>query len=186
MITSARIHEDFCADSGISWITALRAAPSIQKLAAEGALQLSLFDTVDLAEIAHPGYPGGTAGSLLQPGLVRGTCARTRGSAAGHRKGTGKDRRCHQTGAAALTRQAQHWPSCGPCAGRFHMGRHTRSTSKKMAFAISARPRRIAREKQLDGHLRAPFQCSSRIHAGSRMWCVATNNSAEWKERSVV
>src|SRR4029450_9787013 len=57
MITSARIREDFCAESGISWITALRAS-SIQKLAAAGALQLSLFDTTDLAEIAHPDYPG--------------------------------------------------------------------------------------------------------------------------------
>jgi hypothetical protein len=57
MITSARIREDFAEDSGISWITALRAA-SIPKLAADGALQLSLFDTFDLAEIAHPDYPG--------------------------------------------------------------------------------------------------------------------------------
>jgi hypothetical protein len=57
MITSARIREDFPEDSGISWITALRAT-SIQKLAASGALQLSLFDTVDLAEIAHPDFPG--------------------------------------------------------------------------------------------------------------------------------
>jgi Transposase DDE domain len=57
MITSARIREDFAEGSGIQWITALRAS-SIQKLAADGALQLSLFDTVDLAEITHPDYPG--------------------------------------------------------------------------------------------------------------------------------
>jgi hypothetical protein len=56
MITSARIREDFPEYSGIRWITALRAT-SIQKLAADGALQLSLFDTVDLAEMAHPNYP---------------------------------------------------------------------------------------------------------------------------------
>ncbi len=52
--SSARLREDFAAD-GLIWITALRAT-SIQKLAADGALQPSLFDTNDLAEITHPGY----------------------------------------------------------------------------------------------------------------------------------
>src|SRR5712692_5773007 len=33
-------------------------APAIQALAAGGALQLSLFDQQDLAEITHPDYPG--------------------------------------------------------------------------------------------------------------------------------
>jgi len=56
MITSARIREDLADDKGLNWITALRAT-SIQKLAADGALQPSLFDTTDLAEITHPDYP---------------------------------------------------------------------------------------------------------------------------------
>jgi hypothetical protein len=56
MITTARIaalreHTD------LGWLTALR-APAIAKLAAaDGPLQLSLFDQFDLAEIAHPDYP---------------------------------------------------------------------------------------------------------------------------------
>jgi hypothetical protein len=41
----------------LEWITALRSV-QIQKLVADGALQLSLFDQTDLAEIAHPDYPG--------------------------------------------------------------------------------------------------------------------------------
>src|SRR5216683_1987699 len=57
MITSARIREDLPKDKGIDWITALR-APQIQKLAKDGALQMSLFDTTDLAEITHPDFPG--------------------------------------------------------------------------------------------------------------------------------
>lgn len=57
MIASACIREDFSAHSRISWITALRAT-SIQKLAADGAVQPSLFDTVDLAEMLSPINPG--------------------------------------------------------------------------------------------------------------------------------
>ena len=64
MITSARIaalreltdDPDTATDFG--WITALR-APEVAKLARDdGPLQMSLFDTQDLAEISHPDYPG--------------------------------------------------------------------------------------------------------------------------------
>ena len=49
------------------WITALR-APAIAKLAADdGPLQMSLFDTQDLAEIAHPDYPGNGSLPASQP-----------------------------------------------------------------------------------------------------------------------
>jgi hypothetical protein len=57
MITHARIAEDV-KPAGLDWLTALR-APAIQKLAAaDGPLQLSLFDERDLAEIETPDYPG--------------------------------------------------------------------------------------------------------------------------------
>jgi Transposase DDE domain len=57
MLTAARIREDLVGVEGLAWITALR-APAIQALVSSGALQLSLFDEQDLAEITHPGYPG--------------------------------------------------------------------------------------------------------------------------------
>lgn len=56
MLTKARIDADV-APAGLEWVTALR-APSIKALAAVGAIQLSLFDETDLAEITHPDYPG--------------------------------------------------------------------------------------------------------------------------------
>ena len=56
MITSARIREDL-QPNGLDWISSLR-APQIQALVNEGQLQLSLFDTRDLAEISAPDYPG--------------------------------------------------------------------------------------------------------------------------------
>jgi hypothetical protein len=57
MITAARI-EALKKLGGLGWLTCLR-APAIATLAAaDGPLQLSLFDDQDLAEIAHPDYPG--------------------------------------------------------------------------------------------------------------------------------
>lgn len=42
---------------GMGWITALR-APTIQRLVEQGAIQLSLFDRQNLAEIDDPQHPG--------------------------------------------------------------------------------------------------------------------------------
>jgi hypothetical protein len=56
MITQARL-EEALKPAGLDWITALR-APAIRSLVEAGAIQLSLFDERDLAEIAAPDYPG--------------------------------------------------------------------------------------------------------------------------------
>ena len=57
MLTQARIEQELRPVPGLEWITALRSG-QIQKLVSDGALQLSLFDQTDLAEIAHPDFPG--------------------------------------------------------------------------------------------------------------------------------
>ena len=56
MLTAARLREDV-APAGLDWITALR-APQVKKLVHGGDLQLTLFDTQDLAEITSPDFPG--------------------------------------------------------------------------------------------------------------------------------
>jgi hypothetical protein len=56
MLTAARLREDV-RPAGLDWITALR-APQVKALVRDGALQLSLFDEVDLAEITSPDFPG--------------------------------------------------------------------------------------------------------------------------------
>jgi hypothetical protein len=69
MITTARI-EALKELGGLGWLTCLR-APAIAKLAAaDGPLQLSLFDTQDLAEIAHPDYPGERLIACRNPALA--------------------------------------------------------------------------------------------------------------------
>jgi hypothetical protein len=57
MITGTRIG-DLRKLDGMDWVTALK-APAVRKLADDdGPLQMSLFDTQNFAEIAHPDYPG--------------------------------------------------------------------------------------------------------------------------------
>jgi hypothetical protein len=57
MLTQARIEQELRPVPGLEWITALRTG-QIQKLVGDGALQLSLFDQTELAEITHPDFPG--------------------------------------------------------------------------------------------------------------------------------
>ena len=57
MLTQARIEQELRPVPGLEWITALRTG-QIQKLVSDGALQLSLFDQTELAEITHPDFPG--------------------------------------------------------------------------------------------------------------------------------
>ncbi len=56
MLTAARLREDL-GPAQLDWITALR-APQVKALVRDGALQLTLFDQTDLAEITCPDYPG--------------------------------------------------------------------------------------------------------------------------------
>jgi len=57
MLTEKRIEEDLRTQEGLQWVTALR-TPQIQALVTQGAIQMSLFDEQNLAEITHPDYPG--------------------------------------------------------------------------------------------------------------------------------
>ena len=68
MITTARI-DALKKVGGLGWITSLR-APAIRLLAEAGALQMSLFDEANLAEITHPDYPGERLVACRNPALA--------------------------------------------------------------------------------------------------------------------
>jgi hypothetical protein len=67
MLTAARLREDV-RPAGLDWITALR-APQVKKLVRDGDLQLTLFDTQDLAEITSPDFPGERLVACMNPFL---------------------------------------------------------------------------------------------------------------------
>jgi transposase len=57
MLTSRRIDEELRGVEGLDWISALR-TDGIKKLVSHGAIELSLFDERDLAEVSSPDFPG--------------------------------------------------------------------------------------------------------------------------------
>ena len=57
MLTSRRIDEELRGVEGLDWISALR-TDGIKKLVSHGAIELSLFDERDLAEVTSPDFPG--------------------------------------------------------------------------------------------------------------------------------
>jgi hypothetical protein len=69
MLTKARLKDDVVPAS-LDFITALR-APSIKALVEGGAIQLSLFDQVDLFEVTHPDYPGERLVACKNPYLAQ-------------------------------------------------------------------------------------------------------------------
>ena len=56
MLTKARIKDDL-RPAELDWVTALR-GPAIRALISQGAIQPTLFDETDMAEITSPDYPG--------------------------------------------------------------------------------------------------------------------------------
>src|SRR5207302_4021248 len=85
MITAARL-EQTIIPAGLNFITALR-APAIRILAEAGAIQLSLFDERDLAEISSPDYPGERLVACRNPLLVDERARKRQRVARRHRAG---------------------------------------------------------------------------------------------------
>lgn len=150
MLTAARIREELAGVEGLAWITALR-APAIQALVHSGALQLSLFDQQDLAEITHPDYPGERLIVCKNP-LLAADRARTRQEllAATERA---------LAGIATATQRAKR-PLRGPAAiglrvgkvlGRYKVGKHFTIAITDRALGYQRDETAIATEAALDG-----------------------------------
>ena len=150
LLTSARIEETL-RPAGLDWITALR-APQIQALADEGgALQPSLFDQRDLAEITSPDYPGERLVVCKNP-LLAGERARKRQELL---EATEKQLRRIQAlvertrkplrGAAAIGQ------AVGAVLGRRKMAKHFTITITDESFSFNRNDAAIAVEAALDG-----------------------------------
>ncbi len=155
MITSARIdalpelndNPDTATDFG--WITALR-APAIAKLARDdGPLQMSLFDTQDLAEIHHPDYPDERLIACRNPALaVERTRKRQDMLQATDKLLAGvADRVTRGTLAGA----GEIGKAVGKVIDKHKMGKHFHTTITDTAFTYRRDQARIDAEAELDG-----------------------------------
>ena len=150
MITQARIRADLKTQEGVDWITALR-APAIQKLLAQGAFQMSLFDQKDLAEIESPQYPGERLIVCRNP-LLASERARKREDLL---RATEKelDRVVAATSRTknALRGKDRIGLRAGKVLGRYKMGKHFKLEITEERFAYQRNELTIAREAVLDG-----------------------------------
>jgi len=150
MITSARIREDLADDQGLNWITALRAT-SIQKLAADGALQPSLFDTTDLAEITHPAYPGERLVACFNPVLSAQRARKRDELLLATEKELEKIAAATRRTMRPLRGKHVIGLRVGRVLGRFKMGKHYQIQIDEDGFHYERKPDSIEREKKLDG-----------------------------------
>ena len=155
MITSARIdalrklNEDPDTASDFGWITALR-APAIAKLArADGPLQMSLFDTQDLAEISHPDYPGERLIACRNPALAAERARKRSQLLAATDKllAAVADRVTRGTLAGA----GEIGKAVGKVIDKHKMGKHFHTTITDTAFTYHRDQARIDAEAALDG-----------------------------------
>ncbi|MHB8247058.1 MAG: IS1634 family transposase [Acidimicrobiales bacterium] len=149
MITTARI-EALKKVGGLGWITSLR-APAIRVLAEAGAVQMSLFDEVNLAEITHPDYPGERLVACRNPALAieraykrQELLAATEADLAKVKAATTRDRR-------PLVGQDKIALRVGKVVNAHKMAKHFELTINDTTFTYTYKQEAIAAEAALDG-----------------------------------
>lgn len=150
LITEARIREDLAPVAGVDWITALR-APAIRQLVESGALQLSLFDQQDLAEITHPAYPGERLIVCKNPLLAEDRARKRRELLDATDQALAAIAAATQRTRRPLRGRARIALRVGKALGRFKVGKHFQLDIGETAFRYERDAASIAREAALDG-----------------------------------
>lgn len=147
MVTKANL-ELLRASEGAAWITALK-APQVKKLVREGALQLSLFDQQNLAEIAADDYPGERLVVCRNP-LVAADRARKRDDllAATERALAEIQQRVEQS---TLQGTAAIGLAVGEVWNRWRVRKHFQVEIEDTAFSFARKQEQIGAEAALDG-----------------------------------
>ena len=149
MITQARL-EKTLEPAGLDWITALR-APAIRSLVEAGALQLSLFDERDLAEITAPDYPGERLVACRNP-MLADERARKRGELldATEKKLTHIQTRVRRA-KRPLRGKDKIALAVGAVINRYKMAKHFAVTITDSDVTFERKTAQIAAEAALDG-----------------------------------
>jgi len=135
---------------GLGWISALRSA-AIRELVEGGALQLSLFDKQNLAEISSEDYPGERLMVCYNP-LLAEDRARTR-----HELIEETERRFEKIAAEVARRTRKPLTAdeigikVGKVLSQYKMGKHFKLSIEDNIFEWERNQENIERESQLDG-----------------------------------
>ena len=150
LITSARIRAELEGQPGLDWITALR-APQLQQLRAGGALQLSLFDEKDLAEISDPAYPGERLIACRNPLLAEERARKRAELLAATERKLGEIVTATQRPRNPLRGKDQIALRVGTALARYKMRKHFRLSIAETDFSFTRDEQSIAVEAALDG-----------------------------------
>lgn len=149
MLTQPKI-EKLKEHTGMGWITALTSV-AIQRLLAEGSLQLSLFDAKNLLEIQSPEYPGERLMACYNPLLAE------------ERKRKREDLlQATEKALARIVKEAErrkHKPllateialKVGKVLGRYKMGKHFEHKIEEGKLSWKRKREAIEQEAKLDG-----------------------------------
>ena len=150
MLTAARVREDLQPVSGIDWITALKSV-EVQKLVSDQALQLSLFDEQDLAEITHPDYPGERLIACYNPLLADERKRKRQELLAATEKKLDKIVAATQRARQPLRGEQKITLKVGKLLGRSKVAKHFQLRIEKDHFSYQRNQANIDREAALDG-----------------------------------
>ena len=150
ILTSARIREELAEIDGLDWITALR-APTIKKLAEDGALELSLFDQRDLAEIQHPDFPGERLVVCRNPLLGAERARKREALLQATEKELEKIRQATLRPKRPYKGKDRIGVRVGRVLHRFKMGKHFELEITEDRFSYRRKQEAIAAEAALDG-----------------------------------
>jgi len=150
ILTSARIREELADTDGLDWITALR-APTIKKLAEDGALESSLFDERDLAEIQHPDFPGERLVVCRNPLLAVERTRKREELLQATEKELEKIRQATLRPQRRLKGKACIGVRVGKVLNRFKVGKHFQLEITANRFSYTRKEEAIAAEAALDG-----------------------------------
>jgi transposase len=135
---------------GLGWITALTST-AIRELVEEGALQLSLLDEKNLAEISAPDYPGERLMICHSPVLEEQRRRKRQALLAATEKKLEKISKEVAKRKKKLLTAAAIGVKVGKVLGRYKMGKHFECKIGEGSFTWSRRAESIAQEEKLDG-----------------------------------
>ena len=135
---------------GFGWITALTSG-AIRELVAKGALQLSLLDQKNLAEITSPDYPGERLVVCHNPLLEEERARKRQALLAATEKSLTKIAKDVARRKKKLLTAAEIGLKVGKVLGRYKVGKHFNCQIGEGSFTWSRRQDAIDQEAQLDG-----------------------------------
>jgi transposase len=152
MVTNAQVRM-LDKIAGLSWVTALR-APTIRQLLEQGSIQLSLFETQNLAEVRDPRFPGerlvlchnpvlGAERARKREDLLQAT-ERELGKVAAMAKRAAE-------GHGRLRGEAKIGERVGRVVNKYNMAKHFRRVVTSTSFSFERDEEAIAEEGRLDG-----------------------------------